>query len=54
MIKFSRLKNDQEGASTFPRHLYANPYEPSACPVLRYIKRYLILCSQSTTVVLQF
>jgi hypothetical protein len=29
-----KQKNDQEGAREFPKHVYANPFDPIVCPVL--------------------
>jgi hypothetical protein len=29
-----KQKNDQEGARVFPKHVYANPFDPIVCPVL--------------------
>ncbi|KAH9067188.1 hypothetical protein Ae201684P_021353 [Aphanomyces euteiches] len=35
VIKIGRTKNDQEGKMAWPRHVYANPFEPTICPILR-------------------
>ena len=34
VIRISKQKNDQEGERAYGRHVYANPFEPSICPVL--------------------
>ncbi|KAH9135375.1 hypothetical protein AeRB84_019197, partial [Aphanomyces euteiches] len=34
VIKIGRTKNDQEGKMAWPRHVYANPFEPTICPIL--------------------
>lgn len=34
VIHIGKQKNDQEGERSFGRHLYANPLDPSVCPVL--------------------
>lgn len=34
VIRIGKQKNDQEGERSFGRHVYANPFEPSICPVL--------------------
>ena len=34
VIHISKQKNDQEGERIFGRHLYANPLDPSVCPIL--------------------
>ena len=34
VIHISKQKNDQEGERVFGRHLYANPLDPSVCPIL--------------------
>ncbi|KAH9114255.1 hypothetical protein AeMF1_011636, partial [Aphanomyces euteiches] len=34
LIRFGKMKNDQEGKMNWPRHVYANPHEPAICPVL--------------------
>ncbi|KAF0702664.1 hypothetical protein AaE_015793 [Aphanomyces astaci] len=34
VIRFGRLKNDQEGKHCAPRHVYANPLQPYVCPIL--------------------
>ena len=34
VINISRMKNDQEGKNSFPRHIYANPENPAICPIL--------------------
>ena len=36
VIKFGRMKNDQEGKMCYPKHVYANPKQPSICAILRY------------------
>ena len=33
-IHIGKMKNDQEGANAFARHVYANPKNPVVCPVL--------------------
>eukprot|EP00603_Paraphysomonas_imperforata_P004644 CAMPEP_0114439124 /NCGR_PEP_ID=MMETSP0103-20121206/15022_1 /TAXON_ID=37642 ORGANISM="Paraphysomonas imperforata, Strain PA2" /NCGR_SAMPLE_ID=MMETSP0103 /ASSEMBLY_ACC=CAM_ASM_000201 /LENGTH=694 /DNA_ID=CAMNT_0001609847 /DNA_START=28 /DNA_END=2109 /DNA_ORIENTATION=- len=33
-IHIGKMKNDQEGAHAFARHVYANPKDPVVCPVL--------------------
>jgi hypothetical protein len=33
-IRFSHMKNDQEGDRRDPRHVYANPLMPQVCPIL--------------------
>ncbi len=33
-IVFPKHKGDQEGTFAFPKHVYANPNEPSICPIL--------------------
>ena len=37
------MKNDQEGSTCFPRHVYCNPSDPVICPILRYKYYYVIL-----------
>ena len=34
LISTPKSKTDQEGAKIFPRHVYANPVNPTICPVL--------------------
>jgi len=34
VLNIPKHKSDQEGAKCFPRHIYANPLEPSICPIL--------------------
>jgi hypothetical protein len=34
IIQIPRHKGDQEGAKVFPKHIFANPLNPSICPVL--------------------
>jgi hypothetical protein len=34
VINIPKHKGDQDGAKAFPRHIYANPLEPSICPIL--------------------
>lgn len=34
VVIFPRTKGDQEGDNAFPRHVYANPYNPMVCPIL--------------------
>ncbi|MGZ8926641.1 MAG: hypothetical protein ACXW2E_12335 [Nitrososphaeraceae archaeon] len=34
VITTPKHKGDQEGAYAFPKHIYANPLEPSICPIL--------------------
>ncbi|ETV89803.1 hypothetical protein H310_15367, partial [Aphanomyces invadans] len=34
LVRFGRMKNDQDGSSCLPRHVYANPNNPSICAVL--------------------
>jgi hypothetical protein len=34
IIAIPKSKTDQEGDCDYPRHIYANPFEPSICPVL--------------------
>ncbi|ETV73046.1 hypothetical protein H257_12083 [Aphanomyces astaci] len=36
VVKFGLMKNDQEGKTCFPKHVFANPMNPTICPVLRY------------------
>ena len=42
-IHIGNMKNDQEGANGFARHVYANPKDPLVCPVLAMIGRLLLL-----------
>ena len=35
-INISRMKNDQEGSKSYPRHIYANPTNPLICPILSF------------------
>ncbi|KAF0737562.1 hypothetical protein Ae201684_006717 [Aphanomyces euteiches] len=34
VIKFGRMKNDQEGKLCYPKHVFANPKQPAICAVL--------------------
>jgi hypothetical protein len=34
VIDMSRMKNDQAGEKVTPKHIYANPFNPSLCPIL--------------------
>ena len=34
LITLPRHKGDQEGANSYPRHVFANPNDPTVCPVL--------------------
>ena len=34
MISVAKMKNDQEGQNSFPRHIYANSNNPAICPIL--------------------
>jgi hypothetical protein len=34
VIKIGRVKNDQDAKNMHPRHIYANPVNPSICPIL--------------------
>ncbi|OQR83796.1 hypothetical protein ACHHYP_14294 [Achlya hypogyna] len=34
VVSFGKLKNDQEGKTCTPKHIYANPTNPFVCPVL--------------------
>ncbi|TXT28995.1 MAG: hypothetical protein FD136_1915 [Chitinophagaceae bacterium] len=34
VVQFDKQKGDQTGESVTPKHVYANPHEPSICPLL--------------------
>ncbi|KAH9162981.1 hypothetical protein LEN26_000713 [Aphanomyces euteiches] len=34
VVRFAFTKNDQEGMNDTPRHVYANVFQPSICPIL--------------------
>jgi hypothetical protein len=34
IISLPKQKNDQEGSRDYPRHIYANVYQPAICPIL--------------------
>lgn len=34
VVTTPKHKGDQEGAKVYPRHVYANPFEPFICPIL--------------------
>jgi len=34
VIAIPKSKTDQEGDCDYPRHIYANPFEPTICPIL--------------------
>lgn len=36
VINLGKTKGDQEGKNSFPRHVYANPYNPEICPILGF------------------
>lgn len=45
-ITYERSKTDQEGINQIPRAIYANPFNPSICPILALG---LKVCSESST-----
>ena len=34
VITLPKTKSNQEGVETYPKHVYANPFDPVICPVL--------------------
>jgi hypothetical protein len=34
LVTIPKTKNDPEGAVVYPKHVYANPYDPVICPML--------------------
>lgn len=45
-LLFTQYSGDQDGKRSFPRHVFANPYNPSVCPVLALA---VLIFSQDTT-----
>ncbi|OQR84415.1 hypothetical protein ACHHYP_13400 [Achlya hypogyna] len=43
VVSFGKQKNDQEGKTCTPKHIYANPTNPFACPVLSLVQRSLAI-----------
>ena len=36
VIRLPKHKGDQEGKNSYPKHVFANPNDPSICPVLGF------------------
>ena len=36
VFKFPKHKGDQEGRTSIPKHVYANPLNPTICPILAF------------------
>jgi hypothetical protein len=43
LVNITKHKTDQEGVKSFKRHIYANPFQPSICPILSLAVR--IFCT---------
>ena len=34
VVNLPKTKGDQDGSKSYPKHVYANPHDPSICPIL--------------------
>lgn len=48
-IKYDTSKTNQTGETIFPRHIYANPFEPCICPILALGIKLLVDSHTGTT-----